>query len=166
MDSPLSLGMMGSMDNIEHSAGNGDDRPVSADQPRDSDPQSASAQNTAPQTASDKVREMERDSLFMQGVLHLPGQSQPVTVRVRNLSAGGLMADYAGEIAQDTFVEIELRNIGRVSGRVAWVSASQFGLAFDAKIDPLAVRRPIGVKRDDLFRPLVVDRYLGPKRTL
>ena len=76
------------------------------------------------------------------------------------------MADYAGEIAQDTFVEIELRNIGRVSGRVAWVSASQFGLAFDAKIDPLAVRRPIGVKRDDLFRPLVVDRYLGPKRTL
>lgn len=144
------------MDNIERNPPMQDETPVS------DSPEGASGA----QASSDKVREMDRDSLFMQGVLHIPGQRQPVTVRVRNLSAGGLMADFAGDIAKDTAVEIELRSIGLVPGRVAWVTQSQFGLAFDTMIDPLAVRRPIGVKRDDLFRPLVVNRYLGPKRTL
>ena len=143
--------MTGIMDNFDRTPPQEDEIPVSPD-PQDA----ASGAEAAP----DKVREMDRDSLFMQGVLYLPGQGQPVTVRVRNLSAGGLMADYAGEIAKDSAVEIELRNVGRIAGRVAWVSPSQFGLAFDTLIDPLAVRRPIGVKRDDLFRPLVVDRYL------
>lgn len=120
---------------------------------------------SAPGSAgAEKVREMERDSLFMQGVLHLPGKSQPVTVRVRNLSAGGLMADFTGPVAKDMLVEMELRSVGLVNGHVAWVSESQFGMAFDTPIDPLLVRRPIGVKRDDLFRPMVLDRYKGPKR--
>ncbi len=121
----------------------------------------------APDHATDsKVREMERDSLFMQGQLHAPGLDQPVTVRVRNLSAGGMMADYSGNLAEDGRVEIELRNVGLISGHVAWVSASQFGMAFDAPIDPHAVRRPIGVKRDDLFRPVTLGKYDNYKRHL
>ena len=147
----LNMEMTGIMDNFDRTPPQEDEIPVSPD------PQGAAS---GAEAAPDKVREMDRDSLFMQGVLYLPGQGQPVTVRVRNLSAGGLMADYAGDIAKDSAVEIELRNLGRIAGRVAWVSPSQFGLAFDTLIDPLAVRRPIGVKRDDLFRPVVVDRYL------
>lgn len=113
-----------------------------------------------------KVREADRDSLFMQGVLHVPGRAEPITVRVRNLSAGGLMADFAGSPAKGSPLEIELRNVGVVSGHVAWSSANQFGMTFDTPIDPHAVRRPIGVKRDDLFRPVTLGKYESYKRSL
>lgn len=119
-----------------------------------------------PQGEQDKVRKKDRDSLFMQGILHVPGQSQPITVRVRNLAAGGLMADYAGDLEKDTPLEIELRNVGLISGRVAWVSPNQFGMAFDKEIDPQLVRRPLVTKRDDLFRPVTLSKYGNYKRKL
>ena len=114
----------------------------------------------------EKTRKKGRDSLFMQGILHIPGATQPVTVRVRNLAAGGLMADFSGSIQKDSEIQIELRNVGLVSGRVAWVSPNQFGMAFDKEIDPQAVRRPVVTKRDDLFRPVTLNKYSHYSRKL
>ncbi|HEY0595745.1 PilZ domain-containing protein [Sphingopyxis sp.] len=94
-------------------------------------------------------RGADRDSLFMQASLILPGQSDPVVVRVRNLSAGGMLAEAKARIAQDATVEVELRNVGQVPGRVVWAGEGKFGIAFDRPVDPQAVRRQV-VSESDL----------------
>lgn len=88
-------------------------------------------------------RGADRDSLFLQAGLILPGQADPVIVRVRNLSAGGMLAEAKIRIEQGAAVEIELRNVGRVPGRVIWAGEGKFGIAFDRPVDPQAVRRQV-----------------------
>lgn len=94
-------------------------------------------------------RSADRDSLFMQANLLFPGQPAPLLVRVRNLSAGGMLAEAPVRgVAQGATVEIELRNVGFVPGRVVWVGEGKFGLAFDRPVDPHAVRRQVVQKMD------------------
>lgn len=94
-------------------------------------------------------RGADRDSLFMQAGLILPGTSDPIVVRVRNLSPGGMLAEAKLKITQGTTVEVDLRNVGPVPGRVIWAGEGKFGIAFDRLIDPQAVRRQI-VSESDL----------------
>jgi hypothetical protein len=94
-------------------------------------------------------RGADRDSLFMQAGLILPGRADPVVVRVRNLSAGGMLAEAKVQIAQGAAVQIELRNVGPVPGRVVWAGEGKFGIAFDRPVDPQAVRRQV-VSESDL----------------
>jgi hypothetical protein len=98
----------------------------------------------APAQEGEGARKVDRDSLFMAGHLFLEGSTDPIDVRIRNLSAGGLMAEPNTSVANGQAVRIELRNLGLVSGRVAWANDRQFGIAFDSPIDPKIVRRPIG----------------------
>lgn len=93
-------------------------------------------------------RSADRDSLFMQAELILPGHAVPITVRVRNLSPGGMLAEAKVRIAQGAVVEIDLRNVGRVPGRVVWAGEGKFGIAFDRPVDPHAVRRQVVVQSD------------------
>ncbi|WP_422060617.1 PilZ domain-containing protein [Sphingopyxis sp.] len=94
-------------------------------------------------------RSTDRDSLFMQANIVIPGQSVPVTVRVRNLSAGGMLAEAKVRgLVQGATVEVELRNVGFVPGRVVWVGDGKFGIAFDHAVDPQAVRRQIVQKTE------------------
>lgn len=94
-------------------------------------------------------RSTDRDSLFMQANIVLPGQAAPVTVRVRNLSAGGMLAEAKVRgLAQGATVEVELRNVGFVPGRIVWVGDGKFGIAFDHAVDPQAVRRQIVQKSE------------------
>jgi hypothetical protein len=89
-------------------------------------------------------RSADRDSLFMQASVVVPGQPAAVTVRVRNLSAGGMLAEAKIRgLAQGAAVEVELRNVGEVPGRVVWVGDGKFGIAFDHPVDPQAVRRQV-----------------------
>ena len=94
-------------------------------------------------------RGADRDSLFMQAELALPGGGGPVTVRVRNQSPGGMLAEGKVAVAQGAAVEVDLRNLGPVAGRVIWVGEGKFGIAFDRAIDPQAVRRQV-VSQSDL----------------
>lgn len=94
-------------------------------------------------------RGADRDSLFLQAGLILPGSPDPVTVRVRNLSPGGMLAEANVKVAQGAAVEIDLRNVGPVAGRVIWVGEGKFGIAFDRQVDPQAVRRQV-VSQSDL----------------
>lgn len=93
-------------------------------------------------------RGADRDSLFMQAQLALPGGGGSVTVRVRNLSPGGMLAEGKVPVAQGAGVEVDLRNVGPVAGRVIWVGEGKFGIAFDRAIDPQAVRRQVVSKSD------------------
>lgn len=88
-----------------------------------------------------------RDSLFLLARARVGNDPEWTDVRVRNLSAGGLMAEIAHALSIDTPVELELRGIGRVTGRVAWQAEGRTGVAFDAEIDPMKARKPVGRTR-------------------
>ena len=94
-------------------------------------------------------RGADRDSLFMQAALILAGRSDPIVVRVRNLSPGGMLAEAKIQIAQGAAVEVDLRNVGPVAGRVIWAGEGKFGIAFDRPVDPQAGRRQV-VSQSDL----------------
>jgi hypothetical protein len=88
-------------------------------------------------------RNDSRDSLLLVAQFRVAGQSGTTQVRVRNLSTGGLMADVPKPIDVDTMVEVDVRGIGWVTGRIAWVAAGRAGVAFDRPIDPQAARKPV-----------------------
>lgn len=87
-----------------------------------------------------------RDSMLLAATIRRRSDSEEelVPVRVRNLSAVGLMADYDHEAEVGEPVLITLRGIGKVQGMVAWVRKGRIGVAFDEDVDPLLARRPVG----------------------
>ena len=93
-------------------------------------------------------RGADRDSLFMQASLMVPGRADPVVVRVRNLSPGGMLAEGKIRIEQGAAVEVELNNVGPVPGRVVWAGEGKFGIAFDHQVDPQAVRHQVAKKSE------------------
>lgn len=89
-------------------------------------------------------RQETRDSLFLMAAFRVDGTREVCAVRVRNLSAGGLMAEYPNGLEQGRHVEFEIRGIGWVPGKVAWTAAGRIGVAFDRHIDPMMARKPVG----------------------
>lgn len=88
-------------------------------------------------------RSASRDSLMLSAQLRVSGEAE-VSVRVRNLSAGGLMAEYPNPVTIGTRVEVDVRGVGWVGGRIAWTAEGRVGIAFDREIDPMAARKPVG----------------------
>ena len=95
-------------------------------------------------------RGADRDSLFMQANVTIDGRPAPVSVRVRNLSAGGMLAESPVTVSQGATVEVDLRNVGPVPGRIVWTGEKKFGIAFDRAINPQAVRRDVAPQREDV----------------
>lgn len=85
-----------------------------------------------------------RDSLLLTAQFRVAGDDKIAQVRVRNLSSGGLMAEYAAPVEARTPVEIEVRGVGWVKGRIAWATDGRVGVAFDIEIDPMLARKPVG----------------------
>lgn len=94
-----------------------------------------------------------RDSLLLSAQLRIDGEPE-VTVRVRNLSSGGLMAEYAQPVVSGMPVEVDVRGIGRIGGRIAWSAEGRIGIAFDREIDPMAARKPIAARSTSIAKPL------------
>ena len=88
------------------------------------------------------TRQVNRDSLFLLAQLRVDGQDTLHRVKVRNLSAGGMMAEGEARVMRGSLVMVELRNIGWVEGSVAWKQGDRFGIAFVDEIDPVVVRGP------------------------
>jgi hypothetical protein len=88
------------------------------------------------------TRQVNRDSLFLLAQLRVDGQAETYRVKVRNLSAGGMMAEGGARVARGALVKVELRNLGWVEGSVAWKQDERFGIAFVDEIDPVVVRAP------------------------
>ena len=95
------------------------------------------------------TRQIPRDSLFLLSTLRLDGEERLNRIKVRNLSAGGMMAEGQVRVRRGTLVHIDLRNVGWVMGSVAWVQDNRFGVAFADEIDPKLVRQPIIWNTDD-----------------
>ncbi len=92
--------------------------------------------------AAEAKRIADRDSLLMLATLRFPASNEEGDVRIRNLSAGGLMAEAPVRVARGEKVEIKLRNLGWLSGKVAWVAEGRIGISFDHPINPLDARKP------------------------
>ena len=88
-------------------------------------------------------RQIARDSLFVMADLRLPASSAEHRIKVRNLSAGGMMGEGTVRVARGDLVEVNIRNIGWVEGSVAWVQDDRFGIAFQDEIDPKVARAPV-----------------------
>jgi PilZ domain len=101
------------------------------------------------ENATDKSRAQDRNSLFMKAVLRFPSSGTQGEVRVRNVSSGGLMAEAPVQAIRGEAVEVNLKNLGWVTGKVAWVAESRCGIAFDYPIDPKAARQQIGGNSND-----------------
>lgn len=88
------------------------------------------------------TRNISRDSLFLLAGIRMEGSTSEFRVKVRNLSAGGMMAEGSVPVVPGNRLKISLRNIGWVDGCVAWVQENRFGIAFDREINPMLVRAP------------------------
>ena len=107
-------------------------------------------------------RGKSRDSMFLLADVNVEGVDAPINVRVRNLSAGGMMAEAAiSDLIRGSALKVNLRNIGEVPGTIAWTKHGAFGISFDNPIDPKLARKPVGVKSDENITP----RYIRPIST-
>lgn len=77
-----------------------------------------------------------RNSIFLGATLRFEGRDVAYEVRVRNISASGMMIDFAILTGKGTRVAVDVRNLGTIEGYVAWSTASRMGIRFDSEIDP------------------------------
>ncbi len=87
-------------------------------------------------------RQIARDSLFVLVDLRLEGEGVEHRIKMRNLSAGGMMAEGPPRVTRGQVVWTNLRKAGWTEGTVAWVQGNRFGIAFRHEIDPAAARTP------------------------
>ena len=87
-------------------------------------------------------RQIGRDSLFVLADVRLDGSQEEHRIKVRNLSAGGMMGEAPLRVIRGAPVAVNLRNIGWVEGTIAWVQDIRFGIAFNEDIDPKVARAP------------------------
>ena len=85
-------------------------------------------------------RQIARDSLFVMAELRLDETGEQHRIKVRNLSAGGLMGEGPVRVSRGSQVWIDIRNLGWTEGTVAWVQENRFGIAFREEIDPKIAR--------------------------
>ncbi|MEW4449707.1 PilZ domain-containing protein [Qipengyuania sp. JC766] len=97
-----------------------------------------------------ETRHIPRDSLFLMAEVRLRDAAEGAKVRVRNLSAGGMMAEGDLRVQRGAQLAVNLRNVGWVEGSVAWVQDDRFGIAFANEIDHKA---PRAADRGEQFEP-------------
>ena len=101
-----------------------------------------------PDQAGARKRAAKRDSLFLLADIRRESGEALGRARIRNLSETGLMADCERVLGDDDRLVVDLRGIGEVAGRVAWVRGDRIGMVFDQHIVPQDARRPVGKGQD------------------
>jgi hypothetical protein len=105
-----------------------------------------------------ETRSVARDSLFLLADIRVENDPETRRIRVRNLSDGGMMGEGNLRVKRGHRLEIELRNIGSISGTVAWVQDNRFGVAFDEEIESQKARRPLNAETDPTLGIVVPSR--------
>ena len=82
-----------------------------------------------------ETRSSSRESLFMFAEVQLGQRSHRYRVRVRNLSAAGMMAAGNLRVERGAQLIVFLEGEDPIEGHVAWVQGDRFGIAFAAEID-------------------------------
>ena len=83
-------------------------------------------------------RSLEREDVHQLAAARIGRDPTLHRIKVRNLSARGLMGEGALHVTSGTRLAIELTELGTVEGTVVWVQEPRFGVAFDDEVDQLA----------------------------
>jgi hypothetical protein len=81
-----------------------------------------------------------RESIFFGATLTFPSTDEKLAVRVRNISSGGMMVDCTLGGAIGDVVIADIKNVGKVKGRIAWTVPPRMGIAFDHSINASLAR--------------------------
>ena len=109
------------------------------------------------------TRGLSRDSLFLIAQISVAGRMDE-QVKVRNLSDSGMMGEGPVAVVRGNRVVVELRNLGKVGGVVAWTQGTRFGVRFDNEIESKLARVPLtnGQARAPHYTRAAVDREREP----
>ncbi len=107
------------------------------------------------------TRTISRDSLLMLASVRFEGSDAEYRIKVRNLSAGGMMAEGDVRVDRGARLEVALRNIGWVPATVAWVQDNRWGMAFESEIDPVLARANVSGSGD-----ISTPRFVRPSSIL
>lgn len=90
----------------------------------------------------DKIerRLVERENLNLLADVRIDGVRGQQRVGLRNISAGGLMADGLENAHRGQHIWICLNRLGWIEGTVAWVQGIRCGIALCEEIDPDQLR--------------------------
>jgi hypothetical protein len=88
-------------------------------------------------------RQIARDSLFVMADLRVAGTDGEHRIKMRNLSAGGMMGEGTVRVMRGSAVSVNIRNVGWTDGTIAWVQENRFGIAFRDEIDAAQARMPV-----------------------
>jgi PilZ domain len=108
-------------------------------------------------------RDKLRESIFLGAVIRFGASRESANVRVRNISSGGMMIDLPGQREKGLRVVVELKGIGRVTGRIAWSTENRAGISFDVSVDPKLARMPVAAStaQPNYGKPVVEARRPG-----
>ena len=81
-----------------------------------------------------------RESIFFGATLIFETTGEKLAVRVRNISSGGMMVDCTIGGAIGDVVIADIKNVGKVKGRIAWAVPPRMGIAFDHTINASLAR--------------------------
>lgn len=102
------------------------------------------------------LRGNRRDSMFLKAVAHVERLGGQFDIVIRNLSAGGMLADSKVAFTVGENVAVEIARIGKIPGQVAWVQPGRFGVRFDVAVDPRDALRPVTVRPTSKGAPRAV----------
>jgi PilZ domain len=120
----------------------------------------ASHPSDSPESAIQRGK--PRNSIFLGAELRFEGEDSRHEVRVRNISAGGMMIDFSVVTPKGTLVKVDVRNLGMISGHVAWSTETRMGIRFDRDIDPEKARlKPVAAPIPGVRKPLSTERRPG-----
>ena len=94
-------------------------------------------------------QDQQRHDRFLMAEVSVSGHDGVHQIRVRNLSAGGMMGEGAVAVDRGSQLSILMPNLGAVAGTVAWTQGSRFGVAFNEDIDPDTVFGDANADLDD-----------------
>ncbi len=101
-----------------------------------------------PETSVDGKRNLQRSSLFIMGSIKVAESDVWVPIKIKNLSASGLMAEGKVTCQQGDRVAVEAKGKVDAEGSVAWIVGGRIGIAFDTLIDPQELKQPVGDGKD------------------
>lgn len=93
-------------------------------------------QDASPEADVIPVPRERRYSVLLNGSIARGFSRNRMPIRVRNISANGLMGECAYPPRVDDLVEIELPRVGLIMGRIRWGGSGRIGIQFDGPIDP------------------------------
>jgi len=99
-------------------------------------------QNSTEDRGCDELtpRQAARDSVFVGATIWFDTGQNGHAVRIRNISAGGMMIDSPEDRPVGSSVQAEIKGIGQIAGSVVWSTAKHLGVRFATIVDPEAAR--------------------------